>query len=176
MRYPMKHKHSSPPRSRSDCLVLALLVAGASAQGAEEAAVDKRRFNLFKPTPDALLREMSTDRPDKTESAYTLDAGRFQLEMDLVSYSYDREGSNHREVQSEWLAIAPINLKAGLLHNLDLQVMLPGYTSARIHGRSQGTEKPRGFGDVVVPPSKPLGQRWWKDGIGFYAVCQVSNQ
>jgi len=33
--------------------------------------VDKSGYNLFRPTPDALLREMATDRPDKTESAFT---------------------------------------------------------------------------------------------------------
>jgi hypothetical protein len=34
------------------------------------------------------LREMSTDRPDKTESPYTVDAGHFQFEADLVSFGY----------------------------------------------------------------------------------------
>jgi hypothetical protein len=33
---------------------------------------------------------MSTDRPDKTETAYTMDAGHFQMEMDLVTYGRDR--------------------------------------------------------------------------------------
>jgi hypothetical protein len=32
---------------------------------------------------------MSTDRPDKTESAYTVDAGHFQFEADLVSFGID---------------------------------------------------------------------------------------
>jgi hypothetical protein len=36
------------------------------------------------------MREMSTDRPDLTESAYTVDAGHFQVEMDVVRYTYDR--------------------------------------------------------------------------------------
>jgi len=45
---------------------------------------DKRRYNLFHPTPDALLREMATDRPDKTESAYSVDAGHYQIEMDYA--------------------------------------------------------------------------------------------
>jgi hypothetical protein len=36
------------------------------------------------------LRELSTDRPDKTERPFTVDAGHFQLEMDLFSYACDR--------------------------------------------------------------------------------------
>lgn len=43
-----------------------------------EAAPDKSGYHLFNPTPTALMREMSTDRPDQTESAYTADAGHFQ--------------------------------------------------------------------------------------------------
>lgn len=50
-------------------------------------AVDKRQFTLFNPTPDKLMREMSTDRPDTTESPYTVDAGHFQFELDLAEYA-----------------------------------------------------------------------------------------
>jgi hypothetical protein len=66
------------------------LCAWAVPAAAGEGPVDKSQFHLFHPTPDALLREMATDRPDKTESAYTVDAGHFQVEMDLLSYTYDR--------------------------------------------------------------------------------------
>ena len=36
------------------------------------------------------MREMSTDRPDQTESPYTVDAGHFQVEMDFFKFTYDR--------------------------------------------------------------------------------------
>ena len=36
---------------------------------------NKSQYNLFNPTPRALMREMSTDRPAKTASAYAVDAG-----------------------------------------------------------------------------------------------------
>ena len=36
---------------------------------------DKSGYTLFQPVPRELMREMSTDRPDQTESAYTVDAG-----------------------------------------------------------------------------------------------------
>jgi hypothetical protein len=32
---------------------------------------DKSRYNLFRPVPASLMREMATDRPDKTESGFT---------------------------------------------------------------------------------------------------------
>lgn len=60
-------------------------------------AADKKQYSLFQPTPNAQLREMSTDRPDKTESPYTVDAGRFQIETDLVAYTRDsRNGQTTR--------------------------------------------------------------------------------
>lgn len=63
---------------------------------------DKNGYNLFHATPDALLREMATDRPDKTESAYSVDAGHYQIEMDLLTYTYDRSraGGEHLTVKA----------------------------------------------------------------------------
>src|SRR2546423_6881645 len=62
-------------------------------QPAERPMVDKSRYTLFNPTPRSLMRELSADRPDITETPYTVDAGHFQLEMDILRYSYDRYSS-----------------------------------------------------------------------------------
>src|SRR5438093_6841318 len=70
---------------------------------------DKRQYHLFNPTPRAFLRELSTDRPDKTESPYTVDAGHFQIEMDLVSYSRDRDTHAGADTRVDSWAVAPIN-------------------------------------------------------------------
>ena len=84
---------------------LGLAVAGgltANVQAALEggtrtaAAPDKSTYNLFNPTPRELMREMSTDRPDQTESPYTVDAGHFQMEMDFVKATFDRDKSGGR--------------------------------------------------------------------------------
>jgi hypothetical protein len=48
---------------------------------------EKWQSHLFHPTPRQLMRELSTDRPDRTESPYTADAGHFQLEMDFFNYT-----------------------------------------------------------------------------------------
>ncbi|MEO8821382.1 MAG: hypothetical protein ABI267_05890 [Ginsengibacter sp.] len=42
----------------------------------------KSGYTIFNPTPKKLMRDFETDRPDVTESAYTVDAGHFQLETD----------------------------------------------------------------------------------------------
>ena len=54
---------------------------------------------------------MNTDRPDQTESAYTVDAGHFQVEMDLVNVAFDRNYSGGRDVRTTLWRVAPPNLK-----------------------------------------------------------------
>ena len=42
-------------------------------------------YNLFHPVPKNEMKEMATDRPDVTESAYTVAPGHFQIESDLIN-------------------------------------------------------------------------------------------
>lgn len=123
---------------------------------------DKSQYHLFNPTPTEFLRELSTDRPDKTESPNTVDAGHFQIEMDLVSYTHDRDQSGGGDtVRDEW-AIAPINLKVGLLNWMDLQVVLDSYNHVREHDRIAPIVRRRsGFGDVTTRVKMNL---WGNDG------------
>ena len=123
---------------------------------------DKSGYHLFRPTPRAQMREMSTDRPDKTESAYTVDAGHFQFEMDLFSYAHDQDKSGGGDMSTDAYAIAPVNLKFGLLNNVDLQVVIDTYNSVRVHDHLAGTvEKKSGFGDVTTRLKVNL---WGNDG------------
>ncbi len=118
---------------------------------AADAPPDKSSYHLFKPVPRELMREMSTDRPDKTESAYTVDAGHFQVEADLLNYSYDRHNTARDHTVSESLAIAPFNFKIGLCNNSDLQFVVPTYNIARMRDRrTRARETENGFGDFIV--------------------------
>jgi len=133
-------------RTKLLCTLLSVFTS-ATARGAEP--VDKSQFHLFNPTPSQHLREMSTDRPDKTESPYTVDAGRFQFEMDLVSYTHDSERSGGARTEVDAWAVAPINLKVGLTHRMDLQLVLDTYNNVRV--RSGGfSETLRGYGDTTL--------------------------
>jgi hypothetical protein len=123
-------------------------------------AIDKNQFHLFNPTPSKYLREMSTDRPDKTESAYTVDAGHFQFEMDLVAYTRDEERTGGTTTKVDAWAVAPINLKVGLCNRVDLQLILETYNDVRV--RSGGvTQTLRGYGDTTVRLKYNL---WGNDG------------
>src|SRR5688572_16652673 len=94
-------------------------------------AADKSEFTLLNPTPRELMRDLSTDRPDKTESAYTVDAGHIQLEMDIVSYTYDRRNPAHAPIRAQGLSIFATNWKLGLLNNLDVQLVSDNFLWAR---------------------------------------------
>jgi len=110
---------------------------------------DKFGYHLFNPTPRAQMREMSTDRPDQTESAYTVDAGHFQVEMDFANATFDTDRSNGGKVRTRVWNFGSVNLKAGLLHNMDIQFVLDPYVDSRIEDRVSGAvEKASGFGDV----------------------------
>jgi hypothetical protein len=76
---------------------------------------------LAKEPAAAALREMSTDRPDTTESAFTVPRGMWQFEMETISVT--RDGG----VQSEdW---GSINIKYGLTDSADLQFVTPAWHS-----------------------------------------------
>ena len=105
---------------------------------------------------------MNTDRPDKTESPFTVDAGHFQLEMDLVSYSRDHNTRDGADIRAESWAIAPVNLKVGLLNDLDFQLIIESYN--RVWIKDQGNRavvKQSGFGDVTLRLKKNF---WGNDG------------
>ena len=147
-------------------VLLILLVAGTSflprVFSQAEAQHDKRGYNLLDPTPDALLREFTTDRPDKTESPFTVDAGHLQVELDLLTYFYDRAdgGGEHETVKT--LAVAPFNLKVGLLNHVDLQIVVLPYNVQWTHDRDLDRRtRASGFGDILLRCKMNL---WGNDG------------
>jgi len=128
----------------------------------EQPKPDKSKYHLLNPTPPELMREMSTDRPDKTESAFTLDAGHFQVEMDVLNYAYDRDNGLPGDTRIETVSIAPMNLKVGLCNYADFQLLLETYSSVRIHQRAtRSVEEHRGFGDITARLKVNL---WGNDG------------
>lgn len=133
-------------------LIATALMQAHAAESASKDVPDKSSYWLLNPTPTALMRELSTDRPDKTESPNTVDAGHFQIEMDLVNWTHDHSNVAGQEDKVDSIAYAPINLKAGLCNRADLQLVLSPYTrevSRDITANSPSVVK-RGFGDVVT--------------------------
>jgi len=139
-------------------LLFGLIVFGLQAQETNAVPPDKSGYNLFNPTPDKYMREISPDRPDKTDSPYTVDAGHFQLEMDFANYTED----NANGVRTETWNVAPVNLKVGVLNNVDVQFILDDYLHARTVDPVAGTATTQsGFGDFTTRVKINL---WGNDG------------
>jgi hypothetical protein len=114
--------------------------------------VDKSGYTLFHPTPREHMREMATDRPDVTESAYTVDAGHFQIEMDLAARTRDRYTPERDGGTTAW-SFLNANFKLGLTNDMDFQVVAPIHTRVR--------NGPEGFGDLTLRLKWNL---WGNDG------------
>lgn len=128
-----------------------LFLAGTCIASAANAAEEKSQYSLFNPTPVEMMRDMSTDRPDQTESPYTVDAGHFQIEADIVKYTYDRYKKNGENLRTKTWNVAPVNMKAGLTNSTDLQVVLDNYLDQTTSDKVAGTrEEIDGFGDVTI--------------------------
>ena len=90
------------------------------------------------------LRELSTDRPDTTESARSVDAGHFQFELEIAAWEHDGG--------TRTLNLGELNLKAGLDDSTDLQLVLPRFS------RTSGG--PEEFGDIELRLKRNL---WGND-------------
>jgi hypothetical protein len=111
-------------------------------------APDKSGYTFFNPTPDNELRSFAPDRPPKADSAYTVDAGHFQYETDLVNYSQTNVGGVTTRL---YQAFDPV-WKVGLTNWADFELQYNGYQNLTEISNATGAVVARaaGFGDVFL--------------------------
>jgi hypothetical protein len=144
-------------------LVLAGLLGAALLQSVAVAG-EKSGYTLLDPVPAEQMREFNTDRPDKTESPYTVDAGHFQIEADLFTSTHDHDTSGHADLIRDEYTIAPMNLRVGVLPNVDFQLLVVPFVHERTKDRVTGAVEERsGFGDLTARVKVNL---WGNDGSG----------
>jgi len=80
-------------------------------------AAHSQQYSLFHRTPRGEERPLATDRPDRTENAHSIPAGWVQLETSVVSWTRNRDA----DTTTHDVGVAQLNLKVGLLPNVDLQ-------------------------------------------------------
>ncbi len=137
--------------------VTASLACAAAVRGQDGEGLDKSQYTLFNPTPGGLMREMSTDRPDTTESPYTVDAGHVQVEASFFDYTRDDDGGDF-----DAYSILPTNLKIGLTNNADLQLAFEPYVRQRFDPDGGGDDETAdGFGATQLRLKINL---WGNDG------------
>ncbi|MBI5769714.1 MAG: transporter [Verrucomicrobia bacterium] len=105
----------------------------------------------------AKLRELSTDRPDATESPFTVDAGHVQLEMHGLGFTRDKADG---VTTTEW-DVAPFNLRFGLTPDLEAGVFFSPHLRTEEKPRTGPATTLRGIGDTVLRLKKNF---WGNDG------------
>jgi hypothetical protein len=127
----------------------ALIAMQAGAAWADDPATapDKSAYTVFNPTPDSLLRSLCTDRPTKSTSPCTVDAGHWQVESDV--YNFTQVSADGLTTTTQ-LFTNP-TLKLGLTNNLDVEVNIAPYETVTTHDAAAGTTSTAaGVGDLFL--------------------------
>lgn len=133
-------------------LILAWVAAPAAAQDddAQDDAI------IFADTPDS-LRAFTTDRPDVTESPFTIDAGHVQIETTLLGYTRSRRDA--AGVLTDTYEFGTTNLRVGVTDRFELDLVWQPY--GIVDPRGAGTTQ-RGIGSVDLRAKFNL---WGNDGL-----------
>src|SRR5215475_11497865 len=107
---------------------------GTCAEPSPTPTPDKSQYTLFNPTPIDLRRPYNTDRPSKTDSPYTIDAGVFQVESDVWNWTLDYQNG----VRTRTWIVSNTNFKLGLTNWMDLEVFPQFYVNTRTSGPAFG--------------------------------------
>ena len=150
---------------KSLLLVSAALLCAYPALADDMPAPDKSGYTLFKSTPTDQMRSFSTDRPTKSDTPYTVDAGHYQYESDALNWAY-----NHHQTTTSNLLIADPTLKVGLTNRTDLELALTPINVNYSHVRGTNSkDTAAGFGDVYTR----LKYNIFGNDSGDYALAVV---
>jgi hypothetical protein len=101
----------------------ARLLAAEDEEEGESQCPDKSQYTLFNPTPANCLREFDPDRPDVTDSPFTVDAGHIQFESSLFSYVLSRPDQQH--VVTEEFDVLDTNIRLGITNYAEIDLDVP---------------------------------------------------
>jgi hypothetical protein len=112
---------------------------------------DKAQYTPFNPTPPDRMRDMDMDRPDKTNTPHTIDAGHLQIETGLFDYVYDRDRYQGANSRTDALNLGQFNFRLGILNSLELNAVVNAYDfySTTDYLADQSIHQ-NGLGDTVV--------------------------
>jgi hypothetical protein len=117
-------------------LSAALAFSSLALRAGDLPADDKSQYTIANPTPDSLLRPITSGEFDSIINPFTIDAGHFQIDADFVEW-YDLtrrgtfpNGTTYDYYQQE-LVWAP-TLRLGVYNNVEFNVQ-PGYENYSWH-------------------------------------------
>ena len=113
-----------------------LKATGGLLDGFFQHETNKDQYTLFNPTPPALMRELMTDRPDNTESPFTVDAGHLQTETTLFGYA--RSGPSPDGSVTDSYELGTTNVRLGLTNWSEMNLIWQPYGVAKTHAPNPG--------------------------------------
>ncbi len=126
---------------------------------------EKSQYWLFNPVPDDQMRDFSTDRPPKAYVPFTVDAGHFQYETDIVNFADQANGPTRTNTL---LAPNP-TLKFGLTNNTELELNMPIVGVATYNSATSRWSTTWGNGDLFVRAKLNV----WGNGGGTSALAFI---
>ena len=145
---PLRHRSAAALTAQVfglGAIAFAMTAGRAVADDAPVPAAPTRAYTVFDPRPAAQLRSLCTDRPTKSTSPCTVDAGHVQIESDLFNVTIDRSGG---ATTKTYLATNP-TLKLGLTNSLDFELNLTPYEVITTRDHSTGiSTRQTGIGDL----------------------------
>lgn len=109
-------------------------------------------YSIFNPTPDERLRPMTTERPSRTDSPYSIDAGQIQIEANIYGFARNDDCHNNSCTETKRHTIGgSTNFRIGLTNNTDIQFITDLYQHQTINDRSDSsTIRQQGLGDTTI--------------------------
>jgi hypothetical protein len=144
-----------------------ILVVFISVNGHAQSLQDssEQKYHFFNPVPGNEMRSFETDRPDVTESAYTINTGHFQLETDL--FKTERYNADGVKTINNYINTA--NTKLGITHSTDFQVVIATLNTSKIINSGAINKKPD-FGGLTFR----IKQNLWANNNGNTALGHSS--
>ena len=94
------------------------------------------------------MRDMATDRPDTTETPFTVDAGHVQIETTVFGYTRSRPDADGAVTDS--YEFANTNIRIGLTNSAEINVVWQPYGLARTRANNAPTLRQTGIGSVDI--------------------------
>jgi Putative MetA-pathway of phenol degradation len=157
---------------------VSLFIASA-ALGDPTTQPDKSQYTIFNPSPTDQLRDMDTDRPNKTNTPHTIDAGHLQIEIGVFDYDYYRDQYDGANARTESLDLGQFNFRMGILDNLELNAVINSFDFLRnTDYASNQSARQNGFGDTLVGGKLNLwgnetGDTVWATALGIQPQFKI---
>ena len=140
---------------------------------------DKWQYTLFNPVPRDELRSMDTDRPDKTDTPYTIDAGHLQIETGVFDYTYYRDKYQGANSRIETLGLGQFKFRLGVLNDLELNAIVNVYDFLwNSDYTTKQSNSQNGFGDTWIGGKLNLwgndsGDKPWATALGIQPQFKI---